>query len=105
MTKLEEEVADYYEWRFAPLRQRLQAVKSGLKEPEPPPELLVLLDLEKFGKLPWDGGLFDQPDILMMLLKVCHKAREDAELVRDAQDDAEELKKKNGKVYAKASNG
>ena len=59
----------------------------------------VLLDIEKYGKLPVEGGLFDQPDILMMLLKVCDTARNDVELVEQSQKQAEEAKhgvSKNG---------
>ncbi len=76
--KLEEEVTEYYEWVEAPVAEkRLMVSDPDFVEPEAPPELFVLLDYERFGTLPWDGGLFDQPDILMGQLAICRSSRDD----------------------------
>ena len=58
-------------------QEKLIHAESGDPDPVIPPELFVLWDIDEYGKLPWDGGLMDQPDILMMLLAVCRHARDE----------------------------
>ena len=45
--------------------------------PEPPPELRLLWQIQRFSALPYGGGLMNQPHILMRLLTA----------IADAQDD------------------
>lgn len=74
-------------------QEKLAHIESGDPDPVIPPELLILWDIDDYNKLPWDGGLMDQPDILMMLLKVCRHARDvvlaDVELIRQQAAEVE----------------
>ena len=86
MTQLEEEASTYFEWHLAtPLVERKSLLLAGEPEPFAPGEVQVLLDMEDYGKLPFDGGLFDQPDFLMQCIAVCRTAREDALIVQKSQ--------------------
>ncbi len=80
--KLEEEVTEYYEWITSPLAEKTALLSTpDFVEPQPPPEIYVLWDIEEYSTLPWDGGMFDQPDILMGQVAICRSSRDDVMIV------------------------
>ena len=56
--------------------------EESKKEPVPPGELQVLWMTKNYHALPWKGGLFDQPNFLMICLNVCESSEKRAEEVR-----------------------
>ena len=71
-------MTEYYDFReLTSAAEKKAHFDAGEPEPHVPDELLVLWDIEEYHKLPWDGGLMEQPDILMMLVAVCRNARDD----------------------------
>jgi hypothetical protein len=84
-SELEDEVRAYYE------RELLTDPfgNAGFEEdPDPPGELLMLWQVEGFRMLPWEGGLMDQPALLMDMLNICRNVRAEVEAVAKSQEGA-----------------
>lgn len=73
-----DDVVEYLLWHS----NATPAIAKEEKEPEAPPEFLLMLESEQNGNaLPWLGGLLNQPHILMQQWLVCRNARHEAETV------------------------
>lgn len=48
------------------------------KEPVVPGELQLLWEIERWGALPWGGGLLNQPHLTMMLLNIAANVRNES---------------------------
>lgn len=57
---------------------------------------MLLEQSDTYGKLPWDGGLMDQPHILMSHMDMCANIKSEVLMVKRSQEESRNANSNTG---------